>query len=33
MKFLRANAPRLSINQIAAFAAEHYGLTGDVTAL
>ena len=33
MKFLRANAPRLSINQIAAFAAEHYGLTGDVTTL
>ncbi|MBL8710903.1 MAG: aminotransferase class III-fold pyridoxal phosphate-dependent enzyme, partial [Rhodospirillaceae bacterium] len=33
MKFLRANAPRLPLDQIAAFAAEHYGLTGELTAL
>lgn len=33
MKFLRANAPRLPIDQIAAFAAEHFGLTGDLTPL
>lgn len=33
MKFLRANAPRLPIDQIAAFAAEQYGLAGEVTAL
>jgi 4-aminobutyrate aminotransferase-like enzyme/Ser/Thr protein kinase RdoA (MazF antagonist) len=33
MKFLRANAPRLTTEQIAAFAAEHYGLVGEVTPL
>ena len=33
MKFLRANAPRLPLGQIAAFAAEHYGLAGDTAAL
>ena len=33
MKFLRANAPRLPLDQIAAFAAEHFGLTGELTPL
>lgn len=33
MKFLRANAPRLPVDQIAAFAAKEYGLTGETTAL
>ena len=33
MKFLRANAPRLPLEQIEAFVAEHYGLTGALTAL
>lgn len=33
MKFLRANAPRLPIAEIAAFAAAEYGLVGETTAL
>lgn len=33
MKFLRANAPRLPLGEIEAFAAEHYGLTGALTPL
>ncbi|WP_303979667.1 aminotransferase class III-fold pyridoxal phosphate-dependent enzyme [Dongia mobilis] len=33
MKFLRANAPRLPLDQIAAFAAEHFDLTGELTPL
>jgi 4-aminobutyrate aminotransferase-like enzyme/Ser/Thr protein kinase RdoA (MazF antagonist) len=33
MKFLRANAPRLPLNEIEAFAATHYGVSGELTAL
>jgi 4-aminobutyrate aminotransferase-like enzyme/Ser/Thr protein kinase RdoA (MazF antagonist) len=33
MKFLRANAPRLPLDQIAAFAADQYGLDGELTEL